>query len=532
MEKIISALQEIREINNAYAIPTERIEALLEEIEEAKVCIPVIGKFSAGKSALLNTFLGYRHGILKEDITPETAVPTELVYAESEYFAVIGMDESAEEGSVEDYRKFEADASTVKCVRLYLDNASLEKIPDIMLVDMPGFESGYEIHSKAIDNYLPKSLAYIITFPADDMIVRKSVGDILKELCVYDMPLCVVITKYDKKDADFVTTFVKLKESLSRYVGKRKITYCRTSRVDGNVNELKAYLDTIQEQAQEIIANKYKQLLIPVLDKTENYLKALLNGSKLSESELEEQQENLCKEFEQLNLNFAKEQKDFQQELKECVAEIKADLQRTLETEEGKLTVMILNQQSIREELNTVVRNSVAVSVKQRLIPRIEKYIRRVNSTFNFDSAGDVTIAFNFDTSGLQKDVGSKIVAILAGFLRGGLLGAILTGILSAVRSSKKRDEAKQRIHMQLNDDLFPRILSEVGDNIEKEVDRQALLVNTTIEDELKEQKKTLEKAIEEVKNKKKEEQEKKAQFTCNAQTALERIENIRDELR
>ena len=58
MEKIISALQEIREINNAYAIPTERIEALLEEIEEAKVCIPVIGKFSAGKSALLNTFLG------------------------------------------------------------------------------------------------------------------------------------------------------------------------------------------------------------------------------------------------------------------------------------------------------------------------------------------------------------------------------------------------------------------------------------------------------------------------------------------
>ena len=61
---------------------------------------------------------------------------------------MIGMDESAEEGSVEDYRKFEADASTVKCVRLYLDNASLEKIPDIMLVDMRVLSRGMKSIAK------------------------------------------------------------------------------------------------------------------------------------------------------------------------------------------------------------------------------------------------------------------------------------------------------------------------------------------------------------------------------------------------
>lgn len=93
-----------------------------------------------------------------------------------------------------------------------------------MLVDMPGFESGFEIHNKAIDDYLPQSLAYIVTFPADDMIVRSSIGEILKELCLHDMPLCIVITKYDKANDDFELVFEKMKESLRRYVGDRKLS--------------------------------------------------------------------------------------------------------------------------------------------------------------------------------------------------------------------------------------------------------------------------------------------------------------------
>ena len=142
---------------------------------------------------------------------------------------------------------YKADAATVKCARIQLTNSFLQSISDVMLVDMPGFESGLEIHNKAIDEYLPRSMAYLVTFPADDMIVRKSVGDILKELCVYDMPLCVVITKKDKENDEFSQTFEKLKENLRRYVGDREITYCITSSRDGNVEELKWYLERIQE---------------------------------------------------------------------------------------------------------------------------------------------------------------------------------------------------------------------------------------------------------------------------------------------
>ena len=50
MEKLYSILQEIRAINDAYGISNDKIDKLEEEMGRAKVCVPVIGKFSSGKS--------------------------------------------------------------------------------------------------------------------------------------------------------------------------------------------------------------------------------------------------------------------------------------------------------------------------------------------------------------------------------------------------------------------------------------------------------------------------------------------------
>ena len=69
MDKIVKSLDELRKINSAYSLSNDTIDKLLAETEDAKVCTPIIGKFSSGKSALLNTLLGYSRKILKEDIT-------------------------------------------------------------------------------------------------------------------------------------------------------------------------------------------------------------------------------------------------------------------------------------------------------------------------------------------------------------------------------------------------------------------------------------------------------------------------------
>lgn len=538
MKEINAVLEELKNINTSYGIDIDGISRLQAEMSAAKVCTPIIGKFSSGKSALVNTLLGYSKRILREDITPETAIPAEIVYTDSEdSITVIKNDGTYKQLNVDEYRTYEADANTVKSARIELRNSFLEKIPDVMIVDMPGFESGFEVHNKAIDNYLPQSLSYIIAIPADDMIVRSSVGNILKELCLHDMPLCVVITKYDKRNDDFEVTFQKMKESLKRFVGDREITYCKTSSFTGEAEELEEFLIKIQDESQDILALKYKKQAFSLVENTRNYLITTLKGSNLSESELDEKEEKLQRQKSSLEGKFSKEKEDFDAEVEDCIEEIKSDVQSALKAEESTFVAMILNNQKINEQLNSVVRNAVTVSIKKRFIPRVEKYLKRIEKVFKSESVGDINFSFVFDTYKISKGMTSSIVAGVAtalvsglGFL--GLLTGFLVKKITDKINDKRREKAKQEISEKLNTEVFPQVLREVGENIEMEITKQVKLVNTSIEEDFTNQRETLEKAMADLRQQMKDEKTKKENLAVDINEDLERIERIENDLR
>lgn len=536
MEKIAKALNELHKINNAYLLSNDVVEKIMQETESARVCIPIIGKFSSGKSALLNTLLRYSRKILKEDITPETAVPAEISYSPDEdSIFVVRNDGGYKSITVSEYRELDVDANTVRCTRLNLRNSFLEEIPDVMLVDMPGFESGFEVHNKAIDNYLPLSLAYIIAFPADDMIVRSSVGNILKELCLHDMPICIAITKYDKRNDDFEETFAAMKESLRRFIGDREVTYCITSSYSGDAEELEEFLHVIQDRSQEILANKFRNAVLSVADATENYLRTTLKSSEMSESELDVQKERLGKQLDSLNNQFSKEKDNFDLQISECVEEIKADVQIALEVEESSFVAMTMNNQSINDRMNMVVRNAVTTSVKKRFIPKVDKYLKRVANCINGESVGDVHISFNFNTEDVGKGVVSTTVAAVAAIIVAGpLIGGIIAGVIAFVnkiKGDKKREELKNQIRMKLNSEVYPQVLREVGNGIEIAITKQIKLINNSIEDEIMTQRTALEKAMEDVRKKMNDEKERKENLAIDIKADLEKINYLRSSL-
>ncbi|MEY8396249.1 dynamin family protein [Lachnospiraceae bacterium 45-P1] len=536
MEKIKKALGELREINNAYSLSNETVEKLMHETETAKVCTPIIGKFSSGKSALLNTLLGYSRKILKEDITPETAVPAEISYSpDGDSIDVVRNDGTCKKVSVSEYRELDVDANAVRCTRLNLRNRFLEEIPDVMLVDMPGFESGFEVHNRAIDGYLPLSLAYIIAFPADDMIVRSSVGNILKELCLHDMPVCIAITKFDKRNDDFEKTFDALKENLKRFIGDREVTYCTTSSYSGDAEELEEFLRGIQERSQEILANKFRNAVLSAADVTERYLRTTLKSSEMSESELDEQEERFGKQLDALNNQFSKEKDNFDLQISECAEEIKADVQMALEAEESSFVAMAMNNQSINDRMNIVVRNAVTISVKKRFVPKVEKYLKRVANCINGESVGDVHISFNFNTEDVGKGiVSTTVAAVTAIIVAGPLIGGIIAGLIafvSKIRGDKKREEMKNQIRMRLNSEVYPQVLKEVGNGIEIAITKQMKLINVSIEEEITAQRAALEKAMEDVRKKMNDEKERRENLAIDMKADLERIQMIRSEI-
>ncbi len=300
------------------------------------------------------------------------------------------------------------------------------------------------------------------------------------------MPLCVVITKYDKRNDDFDLTFEKLKESLRRFVGDREIEFCRTSSFTGDAEELEEFLEKIQDESQRILAEKYKKRILTIAENTENYLMATLKNSQMSESELDEQEEKLGKQRQTLESRFSKEQGEFNLEIADCVAEIRSDVQNALNAEESTLVTMALNNQNINDHLNSVVRNAVTVSVKKRLIPKIEKYVRHMEKVINTESMGDVHVSFAFDAKDLNEGMTSTVVSAVAGLIIIGgpfgiLIGSIVGLAIKLFGENKKREEARQKIRAKLQQEVFPQILREIENVVETAVTKQVKQVNTSI---------------------------------------------------
>ena len=84
---------------------------------------------------------------------------------------------------------------------------------------------------------------------------------------------------------------------------------------------------------------------------------------------------------------------------------------------------------------------------------------------------------------------------------------------------------------MQLQNEVFPQVLKEVGNGIEMAISKQIKLVNTSIEEEIEIQRDTLEKAMADVRGQIQDEKAKKENLAIDMKADLERIAEIRSEL-
>ena len=142
------------------ALQSDELTRLQNDIQHTELLVPVIGAFSAGKSSLLNTFLG--ETILSVGLTPETELATELRYSSDPHLLAMRLDGSAERMDVTALATLKARAHEFTHLQLYLDNPRLKALPSLVLVDMPGFGSSLSNHNKAIAYYLPRGVPFIV----------------------------------------------------------------------------------------------------------------------------------------------------------------------------------------------------------------------------------------------------------------------------------------------------------------------------------------------------------------------------------
>lgn len=542
--------------------------ALLEEVRRFRIRVPVIGKFSAGKSTLLNTFLDYSTPLLAEDILPETAIPAEICYGDTDiaYLYPAGAAEPPREMRLSEFLHTPISPQSISKVRLVLNNTNLAELPQVDLVDMPGFDSGYQDHNRILDQYLPGSSAYLLVFSIDDAVLKDTLVSVLKEVVLrkHVPPLCVVITRAGRKTEEEQTEIVdKLTASLKKYYPGSFPVYLTERDNPGGASVLLGFLQSLQAQYGELLDRHYHAAVMARSEQVCLYLQGRLRNAALSESEYGEQIQRLREEMEELRGEVTVQKERFRSSLPRCKDLILADVEDTLRRKKSGYVQRMAKGQPIEDKLNEDVRAAVIQGFQTHFEPSLQNYLlqvdTRIQSTVRLlaapsgegggmgealvagvgagaaasgtaaalTSSGAITSLLSSSalTAGLTMSLGTSAVAIAIP-VSGAVVGALAAVLAVAARKARQR-ERMEELGRELESSVFPKILENLSLSVETSLEETLQKAEAAIDTEIREKQQLLQKALEDTQTKYQQEKSEKELDSEQLQTDLNEMEDL-----
>lgn len=192
-EQFLSYLDQVKEKVGSVDIADNGLTGLAQRIEQAELIVPVVGGFSAGKSTLINSFLG--NNLLPTAITPETALATELRYSPTDYIEAVQADGNIVRYEISQLGEIKDNAQNFKFLRLFLNNQNLAEIQPLVLVDMPGFDAPIENHRQAILEYLNRGTYFIFLTSIEDGTITRTMHQEIKNLRLFGKGFAFCLSK-------------------------------------------------------------------------------------------------------------------------------------------------------------------------------------------------------------------------------------------------------------------------------------------------------------------------------------------------
>lgn len=298
-KKFSSILEELANITKECGVSGEQVNQLKGAVDTMILPIAVVGEFSAGKSTLLNSFIGKE--ILSTNIKPETAIATEIYYSEREYTEGVKKD-----GTVVTLNSDTFNSNDFMYIRKYVNSDNVRKLEPLVLVDMPGFDSPKDAHNNAIISYLEKAVHYIVLTPVDSGTVTASMKRQIQNIQEFNKELSFFVTKTDLRSEKEVDEVVgELKKSISSILGFEHEIY-KISNKDDNVflklvndfNPEKLFNHAFNDSMKDIFY-EVKALIntkISSLKKTEDQNQDVIQGLQRACEKIEKKKSELIRE--------------------------------------------------------------------------------------------------------------------------------------------------------------------------------------------------------------------------------------------
>lgn len=373
-----TTLNYVSALNKAYSIVEDRLnedaskkdgeekDRLVTELDnEGFIKVPFVGDFSSGKSSLINAMMG--RDLLPTNILPQTAVSYELYYSEQERIEI--YEEDTLKGT-EDISKIKELKLTPKNhVVLYINNPLVKHFIDrhIVIVDMPGIDSGIEAHNNAILQYIQDGNCFVLVSEAESGTLRNSTISFIDEVRKYNTPLYIVVSKCDKKPADELEGIKQTIADTAKRITKENIPVVLSSAADKNFNEVASLLDGID--VEEVIVNKYGGIVHGIISGYIAELGVQANLLASNKKDFSKDIERLRQEKERA-LQDLMEKKASAQPLQGSADDILQDITDALTAKAGYLATLLYNRtdsDSFNRELMTIIRPVMVNSFKREV---------------------------------------------------------------------------------------------------------------------------------------------------------------------
>lgn len=496
----VLAATDVVKLNFPVADVVEKIEAdadvLLGRITKDNfIKIPFVGDFSSGKSSLLNAYIG--SDLLPTNILPETAVAYELYYAEDEKLELYSDGVLKEtKNSLSQIKDFNVSPGDV--VYVYINNEKIRSLNSrgIVLVDMPGIDSGIEAHNSAILNYIREGSVFMIFTDTEQATLRSSTISFIREIQQYGLSINVFLSKADKKPE---TEVQEIRASVEKVV-KSLMSDDSVVGVTSSVEEKYGYKDVeavlSKVDAEKIFAERYTgevdAFISSVIAQFEMQIKLITSNAKDFDSLIEQLSKKKTEAISSLEGKASQAQS-----LEGSADDILQDIRSALMGASQRLAMVAFSSKgdgkAFESELMSIIRPVLINSFKREITEYQEvigesmkelsadlSSVISVSSTQGESLAKDVLEKLgggNMVESLLQKGL-SMLLAKLAGkkalTLLVGALSPVITIVVSFLPDlislifGKSNEQKTAEVRDKIESQVIGRVIDGLRPNVER----------------------------------------------------------------
>lgn len=373
----------------------EFLETIEAQASTHEIEIAVLGSFSVGKSALINTLIG-EGNFLPTHTNETTAIPTYVSGADEDKVEVEFVDGHTQVITVEDLHAFVAGGNVDGIASILLSKTSPNWLQGMTIIDTPGRNTKFNAHIEASESALLSADVIIYVMPWQGLTLEDIVY--IKHILLYQPNLHFIINKIDRVDetqgVSIDELVAKVTKDLFTQLGKTYPVHAVSATTGKNI---KAVLDLLANLKKEMTAVKARrfdhalhQFLLREQSRMSQQIKLLELALSEDESNLETEKQELLIQFEEVNLEIANQIDSMQTLLYRTGEEVEEFIHSNYFTLETRLKSLVHQNLSIDvltlkiEDEVLTTRNAIFETVQEKLKNIVgESFILSLNEEMN-----------------------------------------------------------------------------------------------------------------------------------------------------